>query len=209
MIRLCSKIASNFSILWLGYYGDEAKTRETIDEGGWVHTGDIGEWATNGTLRIIDRSKHIFKLNQAEYITPERLEDVYLRSRWVSQIFVDGHSMEATVVAIVVPDEEYVRKNFTSAATTTFEELCKSEKLKQLIMTDLIRLAKENKLKYFETVSNIYIHHELFSQQNGLITTTLKTRRVTARQHFQTIINSLYNVGETSKISNVQERPNL
>src|ERR1700722_14144406 len=91
----------------LGYYGDEAKTRETIDEGGWLHTGDVGEWTSNGTLRIIDRSKHIFKLNQGEYIAPERLEDVYMRSRLIGQVFVDGISTESTVVAIVVPDEEY------------------------------------------------------------------------------------------------------
>ncbi|CAF1050773.1 unnamed protein product [Rotaria sordida] len=182
-----------------GYYGDEIKTRETIDEASWLHTGDIGEWTANGTLRLIDRSKHIFKLNQGEYIAPERLEDIYLQSRWISQIFIDGCSTETTVVTIVVPDEEYVLKNFTSAGTKTFEELCKNNELKQLIMTDLLRLAKENKLKYFETMSNIYLHHEPFSQQNGLITTTFKTRRVIARQRFQTIINSLYNINEKQK----------
>ncbi|CAF2643038.1 unnamed protein product [Rotaria sp. Silwood2] len=176
------------------YHDDETKTRETIDEASWLHTGDVGEWTANGTLRIIDRSKHIFKLNQGEYIAPEHLEDVYLHSRWISQIFIDGCSTEATVVAIVVPNEEYVRKNFTSTGTKTFEEICKNNELKQLIMTDLLRLAKENKLKYFETMSNIYLHHESFSQQNGLITTTFKTRRVVARQRFQKIINSLYNI---------------
>ncbi|CAF4847737.1 unnamed protein product, partial [Rotaria sp. Silwood1] len=109
-----------------GYYDDAIKTRETIDEAGWLHTGDVGEWTANGTLRLIDRSKHIFKLNQGEYIAPEHLEDIYLHSRWISQIFIDGCSTEATVVAIVVPDEEYVRKNFILTETKTFEELCKS-----------------------------------------------------------------------------------
>lgn len=61
-------------------------------------------------------------------------------------------------------------------------------------MDDLVRLAKANKLKYFETISNIYIHHEPFSVQNGLLTITLKTRRMTARKQFQTAIQSLYNV---------------
>ncbi|CAF1317974.1 unnamed protein product [Rotaria sordida] len=92
--------------IFKGYYGDETKTREAVDEEGWLHTGDIGEWTTDGTLRLIDRNKHIFKLSQGEYIAPERLEDIYLRSRWVSQIFVDGRSTEATVVAIVIPDED-------------------------------------------------------------------------------------------------------
>jgi long-chain acyl-CoA synthetase len=185
------------SFFYLGYYGDEQKTRETIDEGGWLHTGDVGEWTNNGTLRIIDRTKHIFKLNQGEYIAPERLEDIYHRSRWINQIFVDGISTESTVVAIVIPDEEYVRQNLkTITSTTSFDEICNDEKLKEIILNDLKRLAKEYKFKYYETVSNIHLHSKLFSQENGLITSTLKTRRTAARQYFQNIIQSLYNVSE-------------
>lgn len=182
-------------IFYTGYYGDEKKTRETIDEGGWLHTGDVGEWTKTGALRIIDRTKHIFKLTQGEYIAPERLEDIYLRSRWVGQIFVDGISTEATVVAIVIPDEEYVRQNFKATATS-FEDICKDEKLKEIILNDLHRLAKQYKFKYYETVNNIHLHSELFSQENNLMTSTFKTRRTAARQYFQDIIQSLYNVGE-------------
>jgi long-chain acyl-CoA synthetase len=177
----------------IGYYGDEAKTRETVDEDGWLHTGDVGEWTSNGALRIIDRTKHIFKLNQGKYIAPERLEDVYIRSRWVAQIFIDGISTEANVVAIVIPDEDYVRKNFKSVTTgTTFADLCKNEKLKKIILSDLNRIAEKYKLKMYETVSNIHLHPELFSQNNGLLTVTLKTRRANARKQFQSIIQSLY-----------------
>ncbi|UJR25501.1 hypothetical protein I4U23_006847 [Adineta vaga] len=176
-----------------GYYGDEKKTRETIDEGGWLHTGDVGEWTSTGTLRVIDRTKHIFKLNQGEYIAPERLEDIYVRSRWIAQIFIDGLSTESTVVGIVIPDEEYIREKFPSKKS--FEELCKDEKLKEAIFNDLQRLAKEYKFKYYETISNIHLHPEQFSQENGLITSTLKTRRTAVRQYFQNIIQSLYDLG--------------
>ncbi|CAF4501608.1 unnamed protein product [Rotaria sp. Silwood1] len=46
-----------------GYLNDEVKTRETIDNEGWLHTGDIGQWTKNGTMKIIDRKNSVFKIH--------------------------------------------------------------------------------------------------------------------------------------------------
>mmetsp|Transcript_28233 Transcript_28233/g.20417 ORF Transcript_28233/g.20417 Transcript_28233/m.20417 type:complete len:137 (+) Transcript_28233:793-1203(+) len=46
-----------------GYYKKETKTKESFDEEGWFLTGDVGMVMPNGSLRIIDRAKNIFKLS--------------------------------------------------------------------------------------------------------------------------------------------------
>lgn len=48
----------------------------------------------NGTLKIVDRKKHIFKLAQGEYIAPEKIENVFVRSDAVAQVYVHGDSLQ-------------------------------------------------------------------------------------------------------------------
>lgn len=50
--------------MFKGYLKEREKTAAALDEEGWLHSGDIGRWLPNGTLKIIDRKKHIFKLSQ-------------------------------------------------------------------------------------------------------------------------------------------------
>jgi len=57
--EVCMRGPSNFN--W--YYKDEAKTKETIDEDGWLHTGDVGKILPNGALKLIDCKKNLFKLS--------------------------------------------------------------------------------------------------------------------------------------------------
>lgn len=177
-----------------GYLKDPVKTRETIDEDGWVHTGDIGKWLPNGTLKIVDRKKHIFKLAQGEYIAPEKIENVYSRSAALAQVFVHGDSLQAGLVAVVVPDPDFFCgwAKRTLGLDGTYLDLCSRKEVKTAILEDMIRLGKEGGLKSFEQVKAIYVHTEQFSVQNGLLTPTMKAKRNELRHHFRSPIDQLY-----------------
>ncbi|XP_053498435.1 long-chain-fatty-acid--CoA ligase 1b [Ictalurus furcatus] len=179
--------------VFMGYLKDPEKTKEAIDQDGWLHTGDIGRWLPNGTLKIVDRKKHIFKLAQGEYIAPEKIENIYIRSEPVAQAFVHGDSLQACLVAIIVPDPDFLlgwanKRGFHGS----YEELCSSKEVKNAILEDIVKLGKESGLKSFEQVKDIALHTEMFSVQNGLLTPTLKAKRAELRNHFRQQIDQLY-----------------
>uniref|UniRef100_A0A4W5JX65 Arachidonate--CoA ligase n=1 Tax=Hucho hucho TaxID=62062 RepID=A0A4W5JX65_9TELE len=176
-----------------GYLKDPERTAETLDTDGWLHTGDIGKWLPNGTLKIIDRKKHIFKLAQGEYISPEKIENIYIRCEPVTQLYVHGDSLQSCLVAIVVPDPETMPAwALKKGMEGSYRDLCKNTVLKKAIMEDLQRLGKASGLHSFEQVKNIHIHNEQFSIQNGLLTPTLKAKRPELREFFKEKIEDLY-----------------
>uniref|UniRef100_A0AAQ4QED7 Long-chain-fatty-acid--CoA ligase n=1 Tax=Gasterosteus aculeatus aculeatus TaxID=481459 RepID=A0AAQ4QED7_GASAC len=166
-----------------GYLKDPKRTAEALDEDGWLHTGDIGKWLPSGVLKIIDRKKNIFKLAQGEYIAPEKIENVYVRSGPVAQVFVHGDSLQV--------QREPLPAGFSKkywVETTLFY----SQEIKKAILSDMTKLGKEAGLKSFEQVKDLYLHPEQFTIENGLLTPTLKAKRAELTALFQPQITTLY-----------------
>uniref|UniRef100_H2V767 Long-chain-fatty-acid--CoA ligase n=1 Tax=Takifugu rubripes TaxID=31033 RepID=H2V767_TAKRU len=167
-----------------GYLNDPEKTAEALDEDGWLHTGDIGKWLPNGTLKITDRKKNIFKMAQGEYIAPEKIEMVYNLSQPVAQIFVHGDSLQACLVGVVIPDPETLPEWMKKRGIEgTHSELCKN-KHKSVILSISFQFSAQ--------VKDIVLHPEMFSIQNGLLTPTLKTKRAELQSYFREKIDEMY-----------------
>ncbi|TPX63252.1 hypothetical protein CcCBS67573_g08733 [Chytriomyces confervae] len=193
-----------------GYYKDEEKTREAVTSDGWLKTGDIGFIDAKGRIHIIDRKKNIFKLAQGEYVAPEKIENIYQKNNFVAQIYVHGDSLQAELVAVVVPDAEYAiplaRENGILPENTPnpgptannapphplLQKVCESEKMKALLLKEISKTGKELGLKGFEFVKAIHLDAAGFTMENGLITPTFKLKRNEAADRYRPFIDAMY-----------------
>ncbi|XP_041485276.1 long-chain-fatty-acid--CoA ligase 1-like [Lytechinus variegatus] len=176
-----------------GYYKNKEKTDEALDADGWLHTGDIGQWLPNGTLKIIDRKKHIYKLAQGEYVAPEKIETVITRSGLIAQAFVYGESLKSSNVAIIVPDEDQIQKYAdANHISGSIEDLCKNQKIRDAIRTELSNVSNAGNLCGFEKVREFSLQPEQFSIENGLLTPTMKNKRVAIKERYQAEIDDMY-----------------
>ena len=185
-------------IVFKGYFRDKEKTKETIEEDGFMHSGDIAMIIPEhgNALRIVDRVKNIFKLQQGEYISPEKIENILSGSQYVDQIFIYGDTLQNYLIAFIYPNKKEIIKLLKNKHNDVNEENYKEhlddEDIKKEIIKDIDIYGRKNDLKGFELPKKIHLCKEPFSIENQIITPTLKIRRHQAKKYFQKEINALY-----------------
>ncbi|EAS01565.1 AMP-binding enzyme family protein (macronuclear) [Tetrahymena thermophila SB210] len=191
--------------VFAGYYKDDEKTAEAFDEEGWLHSGDIGLILPNGTLRVFDRKKNIFKLQQGEYVSPEKIENIYVRARGVQEVFVHGDSLQRYCVAILVPKPEEILKiaKELNISETKLEVLCKNQQITQFYLKSVTDLGKKEGLHTFEQAHKVYLE-PVSLVIHGCLTSSFKLQRHIARQVFKKAIEELY-----STPLNIEQKPRL
>lgn len=178
--------------LFSGYLKRDDLTEEVLVDG-WFHTGDIGEWLPNGSLKIIDRKKNIFKLSQGEYVAVENLENVYGLVSVIDMIWVYGNSFESFLVAVINPSMQAIEKwAEENGISGDFGSLCENQRVKEYILGELSKTAKEKQLKGFEFIKALHLDPVPFDMERDLLTPTFKKKRPQLQKYYQSVIDSMY-----------------
>ncbi|KAJ0775861.1 putative long-chain-fatty-acid--CoA ligase [Helianthus annuus] len=173
------------SSLFSGYYKRQDLTKEVLVDG-WFHTGDIGEWQPDGSMKIIDRKKNIFKLSQGEYVSVENLESIFSLVPIVDAIWIYGNSFESFLVAVVNPNKELLESwAAENGVPGDFDTICENSKTNAYILGELTSIAKEKKLKGFEFVKAVHLDPLPFDMDRDLLTPTFKKKRSQFLKYYQ------------------------
>jgi len=98
------------AIVFKGYLNDPERTRETLDDDGWLHTGDIGEFDADGYLKIVDRKKELLITAGGKNISPANIEAALKTIPLVGQAMAVGDGRPYLVAVLTIdPDTAAVR----------------------------------------------------------------------------------------------------
>jgi long-chain acyl-CoA synthetase len=156
-----------------GYYKDLEKTRETLSEDGWLHTGDVGEIDPKGRLRITGRVKEIFKTEKGKYVAPAPIENKMVAHPGLEQACVTGANLTQPIALVCLSEEEIGH---------LLDDDKEVERYKEGLRTLLDRV--NNELEPHEKLDALVIVPETWSVENDMLTPTMKLKRNVIEDHY-------------------------
>jgi long-chain acyl-CoA synthetase len=192
-----------------GYWKNEAATREAIKDG-WLYTGDMGYMTKEGFLYVLGRFKSLLIADDGEKFSPEGIEEaISEQSKYIDQCMLYNNQKPYTV-ALVVPNQ-HALKVYLEEKNLTAD----SDEGKRSITTLL-----ENEVNEYRTngkYGNMFpqrwlpvaigILDEGFTEENGLMNSTMKIVRGKIMDKYMDLIEYLYtpNAKDVSNERNIEE----
>lgn len=190
------KIAEDGEILvkgpnvMMGYYKDPEKTAEVMTNN-YFHTGDIGEFDSDGFLKITDRKKEMFKTSGGKYIAPTLIENQLKQSRFIDQVMVigEGEKMPAALVQI---NFDFVEEwcKIHGIAVTSKEDLISNQKVIDRIQKEIDEANK--KFGHWEQIKKFELTPDVWSIDGGHLTPTMKMKRKDIKEKYINLYNKIY-----------------
>ena len=193
------KIAEDGEILchgpnvMLGYWDNEAATKEAIDADGYFHTGDIGEFDSCGRLKITDRKKELIITSGGKKIAPQPIENELKTDKYVAQAVLIGDKRNF-ISALIVPNFDSLERwaGYKHLHYANHRELVEQPIVMAKLMT---RVEKVNAtLSNFERIKKIVIIPDELTVENGALTPSLKIKRRVVNHMYDGLIEGLYAV---------------
>lgn len=173
-----------------GYWNKPQETAEVIDQDGWFHTGDVGRYY-KGNLQITDRIKNMLVNAYGKNIYPTPVENTYLKSPKIEQIFLIGDKREY-VTAIIIPSKEVLQETF-HLNEEYFQEkdsFIRDQKILDWLNEDIRKYS--NELAKFERMKSFLVKRNPFSIEEGEITPTMKAKRKVIERKYAGDIDEMY-----------------
>jgi len=166
------------------YFNNPEETAKTITPDGWFKTGDVGEFDSDGHLRVIDRVKNLVKMQGGEYIALEKLESVYRGSATVNNVMILAEPDHNRPIAVIMANE-HVLAGKAQELGVNEHSMHHDPKVRDLVLKDLQASGKRAGLTGPEMVAGVVITDVEWAPSSGLVTATQKLNRKAIHDAFK------------------------
>ncbi len=175
-----------------GYYNNSSATDEAMSDGGWFHTGDIGEIDVDGFLKITGRKKELIVTAGGKNVAPAVLEDRLRAHPLVSQCMVVGDN-KPFIGCLVTVDPEAFPAWAASAgkpAGAQVKDYVDDPELRGVIQEAVNSANKA--VSNAEAIKSFRILPVDFTEEGGELTPTLKLKRAVVMKEYATDVEAIY-----------------
>ena len=174
-----------------GYHNLPEENASVFTEDRGLRTGDIGHLDEDGYLYITGRVKEQYKLENGKYVVPAPIEEHVRLSPFIANIMIYGMNRPHNV-ALIVPDFDALTKWAEEKGVDASDRhrLIADERVRDLFGLE-IELHSEG-IKSYERVRDFFLIEEDFTQENGILSQTLKVKRREVLKRYGGDLESLY-----------------
>jgi long-chain acyl-CoA synthetase len=174
-----------------GYYKDEKATKETIDEDGWLHSGDVGVLNEHNYLKITDRKKDIIITAGGKNIAPQEIENrLKTKHPLISQVVVIGDKRPFLTALITLDEEKAPGWGAEHGLEGDIAAIANNERTQKEIEGAINELNKG--LAKVEGLKKFRILERDFLQEENEITPTMKVKRKQINEFYADVIEGMY-----------------
>ena len=173
----------------LGYWNMPEASAEAI-KGGWLYTGDKARIDEAGHIYITGRIKEIIVLANGEKVPPADMEMAITQDPLFEQVMVLGEGKPYLSALVVLEPEHWERLGIEQGAVGQPQELLHNPALKELVKD---RIARQlNDFPGYAQIHGVSLGLEPWTVDNGLLTPTLKMKRMRIMERYADSVSELY-----------------